>query len=141
MALKPEQKNKLIDMTLAAKKLIFSAERMRKLLPMLETRRGALQAVGVIMAVIDKQRPIPPDISMFLAVNVYVLMVDFAKDATGRKPDPKIMQQVSIELLKQTLQTYAKKDAKKLAQQPPQSAQQPVPQQPAGLIATQQQGV
>ncbi len=130
MALNNDQKNNLIDMTLKAKKLIFNAERMRKLIPLMETRSGALQAVNVIMAVIEQKYPIPPNIAMFLAVNVYVLMVDFAKDATGRKPDPKIMHQVSIDILEQAMKSYGKK-AQPAAQPQP-------PQQPAGLIASQQ---
>jgi len=46
------------------------------------------------LAVIEKKRPIPPNVVPLLAVNCYLVMVDVAQAATKVKPDPGVMKQV-----------------------------------------------
>lgn len=132
MALNPQDKEALAKFTLVAKKIIYDAGRMRQFMQMLGSKQGALQAVHAVMAIIQKQRPIPATISPLLGVNIYMLMVDIAQQATKHKPDPKIIQAVVAEILSSVQQSN---------QQEPQPAQQTAPQAaPQGIIASQMQG-
>lgn len=119
-----QRKGALGQFTTAAKGIIFDANRMRQFLPMMDTRSGAIQAVQTVIGVIEQKKPVPPDIRPLLGVQVYMLMVDMAKEITGAKPDPKIVQTVVGEILG-TLGQGA---------QQPQQAQQPDQQPPQGLI-------
>ena len=114
----PQRKSALMQFTTAAKFIIFDANRMRQFLPMMDTKTGAIQAVQTVIGVIDQKKPVPDNIRPLLAVNVYMLMVDIAQEATGAKPDPEIVKGVIVELL----QTMIQKPAQ------PQVA-------PAGLLA------
>lgn len=126
MALKPEQKTALAQFTVAAKAIIFNADRFKPLLKLMDTKSGAIQAVKAVMSGIEQKKPIPRDIAMLLAINIYVLMVDMAQDATGMKADKKIVQGVIGALMDSALNTKASK---------PRPAPQQAPQQaPAGLI-------
>ncbi len=129
----PKVKEDLMSYTLAAKAIIYDAKRMESLLPMIETRNGAIQAVQSVMAVIDMKKPIPPSVAPFLGVNIYVLMVQMAQDITGRKADKAIMQKVIFDILGNVLKSHGKPAKQPMAQPTPQPpAAQPAPQ--PGLI-------
>lgn len=132
MALAPQQKNALVQYTTIAKAIIFNAERMKKFLTMLDTKQGAITAVKTVMGAIEQKKPIPKDITMLLAINIYILMVDMAQDATDMKADKNIVQGVITAIMKSTMDSYGGK-----TQQPAPTAQ-PMPTaqaaQPAGLI-------
>ena len=130
MALKPEQKDRLTKFTAAAKAIIYNADRFRQLLKLMDTKGGAIQAVKSVMGGIEQKQPIPPDLSIFLAVNIYMLMVDMAQEATGMKADKTIVQGVVAALMQSTL------DAQGSAQAPGPAAPTP-PAQPPGPPAAQ----
>lgn len=143
MALKPDQKTALAQFTTAAKAIIFNAERFKPMLKLMDTKSGAIQAVQAVMSGIEQKKPIPPDIAMLLAINIYVLLVDMAQDATGMKADKGIVQGVIAALMKTTLDSHGKarpqqaRPAPQQATQQPQQTQQTQPQPaqpPAGLI-------
>lgn len=140
MALKPDQKTALAQFTTAAKAIIFNAERFKPMLKLMDTKSGAIQAVKAVMGGIEQKKPIPPDIAMLLAINIYVLLVDMAQDATGMKADKGIVQGVIGELMKDTLNSHGKAQPQKAQpapQQPAPQAQpapQPAPPPAAGLI-------
>lgn len=121
----PQRKGALMQFTTAAKSIIFDAGRMGKFLPMMDTKAGAIQAVQAVIGVIEQKKPVPPDIAPLLAVNVYMLMVDLAKDATGMAPDPAIVKGVVGEILATMGRAYG--------------GQNPAPAQPpaAGIIGQQ----
>lgn len=124
MALNPQQKGHLMAFTLAAKAIIFDTGRMSKFLPMMNTARGAISAVQAVLGAIEAKRQIPADVAPLLAVNIYMLMVDVAQEATGMKPDTKLVQGV----ISQILQTISKSYGDRPAAPPPvpaQPAQQP----------------
>lgn len=125
----PQKKSQLADFTLAAKKVIFNAERMKKFLPMMDTKTGAMQAVLVVMAIIEQARPIPPDLKIFLSVNIYKLMVDWAQDVTGQKASRQIVQDVAIFIMENVLNSSRKRKKANPAQ--------PAAAKPTGLIASQ----
>ena len=120
----PQRKGALMQFTTAAKSIIFDAGRMREFLPMMDTKSGAIQAVQTVVSVIEQKKPVPPDIAPLLAVNVYMLMVDLAKDITGMEPDPGIVKGVVGEILATMVQSHGRQG------QPAQPQQQP----PQGLI-------
>lgn len=120
----PKRKGALMQLTTAAKAIIFDAKRMSQMLPMMETKTGAIQAVQAVIGAIEQKKPVPPDIAPLLAVNTYMLMVDLAKDATGMKPDPEIVKRVVGELLATMGRAYG-------GQKPEQPQAQPAP---AGMI-------
>ena len=137
MALQPDQKTALSQFTVAAKAIIFNAERFKPLLKLMDTKTGAIQAVKSVMGGIEQKKPIPSNVAMLLAVNIYVLLVDMAQDATGMKADKKIVQGVIAALMKSTLDmkpVKSKQPPANTAQPAPQPAQQPAQQAPAGLI-------
>ena len=125
----PQRKGALTQFTTAAKSIIFDAKRMQQFLPMMDTKSGAIQAVQSVISVIEQKKPVPPDIAPLLGVNVYLVMVDLAKDITGMDPDPAIVKSVVGELLSAMRQSHGGQ----------QQAPQPAPQapQPAGIIGQQ----
>lgn len=110
-----DSKTLLTQYTNAAKKIIYEAGRMSRFLKMMNSEPGAIQAVQVVMSVIEKAKPIPPEIRSLLKVNIYILMVDVAQAATDKKADPKIVGSVVGQLMR-----------------PEEDAAQ---QQPSGMIA------
>ena len=80
MALNPQDKDALSRYTMAAKKIIYDAGRMEQFMQMLGSKAGALQAVHAVMSIIEKNRPIPPNMAPLLGVNIYMLMVFFRPD-------------------------------------------------------------
>lgn len=122
--MEPKDQDQLMKFTLAAKKVIYDADRMRGFLQMLGTQPGALQAVHSVISIIEKFKPIPPNIAPLLGVNIYMIMVDVAQTVTKHKADPEILKAVIQSILSST-------------KQQPKTPQQT--QQPAGMIA--QQGV
>jgi hypothetical protein len=90
----PQDKVALTKFTLVAKKIIYDPQRMKMLLQMMGSKLGALHAVHAIIAIIEKNKPIPPAIIQQLGVNAYLIMVDVAQSVTGHKADPKIVHEV-----------------------------------------------
>lgn len=109
-----DSKTVLTKFTDAAKSIIYEPNRMRKFQSMMDTEFGAIQAVNVVLSVIEKSKPVPPQIRALLKVNIYLLMVDVLQEATGKKASPQIIGKVIGQLM-----------------QPEQAA----PQQPSGMIA------
>ncbi len=131
--LNPERKSLLDKFTKAVKAIIYDANRMRQLAPMLDTRDGSIKAVVSILGAIEQKRQIPPDIKTLLGINAYVLMVDMLQEIHGQKPDNQAVSQTILALVKALSQK-----AQGQTQQPMQP-QQPAPQQipsqrQAGLI-------
>lgn len=122
----PQRKGALMQFTTAAKSIIFDANRMRQFLPMMDTKSGAIQAVQAVIGVIEQKKPVPANIAPLLGVNVYMLMVDMAREITGMEPDPEIVKGVVGEILAAMTQAYGQK------RPPAQAPQQP--QQPQGII-------
>ena len=124
----PQRKGALMQFTTAAKSIIFDAKRMQQFLPMMDTKTGAIQAVQAVISVIEQKKPVPPDIEPLLAVNVYLLMVDMAKDITRMQPDPEIVKGVVGEILagmRQGQQQPAQDPAQAPAQDVQQGTMQP----------------
>lgn len=117
----PQRKGALMAFTNAAKAVLYDAGRMRQFLPMMDTKSGAIQAVQAVVSVIEQKKPVPPDIAPLLAVNIYMLMVDMAREITDQEPDPAIVKTVVGELLA-------------TMQQGQQPAAQPQPPAQPGLI-------
>jgi hypothetical protein len=85
--------------TKIAQKAIYNPQRMTSLMGMLDSPEGAVQAVLSVVAGIDKLKPIPPEIMPQVAINAYMIMVDVAQEATGLKPDPKLMVEVTKQII------------------------------------------
>ena len=136
MAFDPKAKDMLTRFTMVAKGFLYNADHMREIIGMLGTKDGAVMAVHAVLSAIEKQKPIPPEIYSFLGINIYMVMVDSAREASktkknpkGIKPDPEIMNAVIKQILNET--------------KPRQQVDQQTPQQPQqqGIIASQMQGV
>lgn len=129
----PQRKQTLTSFTTAAKAVIYDTKRMQGLLPMMDTPEGAIQAVQTIVGAIEQKKPVPPDIAPLLGVNVYMLMVDMAKEITGMEPDAGIVKGVVGEILATMAQSHGRQG--QMAQpggQPGQAA--PAQQPPQGGI-------
>lgn len=115
--------------TKIAQKAIYNPQRMKTLMGMLDSPEGAVRAVMSIVAGIDKLKPIPPEIMPQVAINAYMIMVDVAQEATGLKPDPKLMVEVTRKIVDAVTSGQAPQDAvQRTAQQQPAQ----MPQQPQG---------
>ena len=108
MALNPQDKDALSRYTMAAKKIIYDAGRMEQFMQMLGSKAGALQAVHAVMSIIEKNRPIPPNMAPLLGVNIYMLMVDMAHKVTGEAPDPNIVKAAIGKIIGAMSQSYRK---------------------------------
>ncbi len=118
----PQKKSDLMQFTTAVKAVIYDAGRMKEMLPLLDTRGGAIKAVQAVISVVEQKKPIPPGVAPLLAVNTYMLLVDMAREITGQEPDPAIVKGVTDELLATMQQSHGK----------PQAPQQPQP--PQGIL-------
>lgn len=105
--------------TKIAQKAIYNPQRMTSLMGMLDSPEGAVQAVLSVVAGIDKLKPIPPEIMPQVAINAYMIMVDVAQEATGLKPDPKLMVEVTRKIVDAVTSGQAPQDAvQRTADQP-----------------------
>lgn len=129
MAMTPEIKDRLTRFTLAAKAVIYDAGRMQQFMQMMGDKDGAITAVKTVMGTIDTKIPIPADLAPLLGVNIYMMLVDVAREITGKKPSPEIVRDVIWKILK-GIQPSGQ------PQQPQQPAQ---PAQRPGLIQQAQQ--
>ena len=139
MALNPQDKDALTRYTMVAKKIIYDAERMKQFMQMLGSKAGALQAVHAVMSIIEKNRPIPPNMAPLLGVNIYMLMVDVAQQATQHQPDPAIIQEVIGQIVSTIGQGQSEPQEEMQEGQLPGQPEEPdAPQN--GIIARQMQG-
>ena len=113
----PQKKSDLMQYTTAVKAVIYDAGRMQEMLPLLDTRGGAIKAVQAVISVVEQKKPIPPGVAPLLAVNTYMLLVDMAREITGQEPDPAIVKGVTDELLATMQQSHGQPQ---VPQQPPQ---------------------
>lgn len=125
MALDPQSKAELAKFTKIAKAIIYEPKRMKDFMQMLGTPEGAVTAVKSVIAVIEKNRPVPDQIQPTLGLNAYLAMVDVAQEATGFKADPGIVKKVG-----QAIITELTKQVQQPGAQPAQA--------PQGLMASMQ---
>lgn len=112
----PQKKSALMQYTTAVKAVVYDAARMKEMLPLLDTRGGAIKAVQAVLSVVEQKKPIPPGVAPLLAVNAYMLLVDMAREITGQEPDPAIVKGVTDELLATMQQSHGKPPAAQPAQ-------------------------
>lgn len=138
--MEPQNKQTLASFIMAAKVVIYDANRMRDLLPMMDTPDGAIQAVQTIIGAIEQKKQIPPDVAPLLGMSVYMLMVDMAHNVTGEQPDPGIVKSV-IGKIMGTLATAYRGQKQRAGQTvPPRNSPAPPRNQgtpPAGGIIQQ----
>lgn len=109
----------------AAKAVIYDAKRAAPLLAMLATKSGAVNAVHTVSAVIERKKPIPPEMKNDFGVAILMLLIDVAQQVTGEKVKPELVKQVIAALQAETAQpTQAGLPA----------PAQPTQPQPQGLI-------
>lgn len=123
----PQDKGLLMSFTMAAKKIIYDAGRMKVFMKMLGSKEGAVQAVHTVLSAIQMHKPIPPNIEPLLGVNTYMVMVDFAQKITGHKPDPAIMTDVIKSILQSVHKASNIPPPRPQPGQPPVGARPPMP--------------
>lgn len=89
----------LPKLIMLAKAAIYDHERAKTFIKMIETRTGAINAVGSVIAALEQKIKIDPAVMPNLAINIYLLMVDVAMNVTGQKPDKAIMRKTIDELM------------------------------------------
>lgn len=94
----PQDKTLLTQYSNAAKHIIYDRQRFKHFLNLLGTQSGAIHAVHLVLAIIEKTKPIPPSIVHQLGVNIYLLMVDVAEKVTKHQADPGIVHSVITQL-------------------------------------------
>ena len=120
----------MTDLTIAAQHIIYDPKRAKQLLGMMSTKTGILNAVHTVLGGIDQTKPLGRDEAVLLAPIVLMLMADLGKEVSGKKPDPKLLQEMTKSVMMDAKDTYAisKGSAPQQAQQPAQ------PQPPTGLL-------
>ncbi len=91
---------------MVARAIVENAERMKTFLPMMDSPEGVLQAVQSVIGAIEQKKPVPPNVVPLLGVNIYMLMVDMAHNATGEDPDPGIVKSVIGQILSTFRQSH-----------------------------------
>ncbi len=134
MAMDPQDKSQLTAFTQMAQKIIYDTERMKQFMKMLGSKEGALVAVQTVIGVIERNRPVPPQLAPLLGMNVYMLMVALAQDVTGKKADAKIMREVVNAILTATVKSHQSKPPVPPVPQAPPAPQQVQPPAPQGLM-------
>lgn len=135
MNLSPGDKSVLTQFTTVAKKVIYDPGRMATFMKMLGTPQGAVQAVETVIGAIEQFKPIPPAVVPMLAVNCYMIMLDVAQAVTEAEIDPKMVEQVIVQILRNGAQPAP---AQPTPAQP--ASAQPAPAQPGMLARMQQEG-
>ena len=92
--LDPQSKGLMDRYNLVLKKIIYDPERMRQFMQMMGSISGTVAAVKSVIGAIDMKKPIPPQLRPLLAINAYLLMLDMAMEATGKKVAPEAMKKV-----------------------------------------------
>ncbi len=131
MALNPEIKDRLARFTVIAKAIIYDKERMKQFLQLMNTKEGSIAAVKAVMGAIDMKKAIPPDVAPFLGVNVYMLMVDVAREIVGKEPNPEVIREV-IWMIMNSIKPAGQPQGQPPQQQAPQAAPGGLIQQPMG---------
>lgn len=90
----------LMKLLIAVKAVIYNADRAQHLIPMLDSIPGTKQAVGLVLQAISSKAKIPPEIMPILKAQIFLLLVDVARQVTGDKPDRALMKQTIQELVK-----------------------------------------
>lgn len=108
----------LMQYTMAAKAIIYNADRLRALIKLIMSKPGAITAVHTVMQSIQLKKPIPPELAPMLSVNIYIMLADAAYQVTGVKPDPAIMQGVIKDLIS-SVKSPAKPTSPQIKSAPP----------------------
>jgi hypothetical protein len=90
----PQDKLALTRFSMMAKHIIYDTQRFKHFLNLLGSQAGAIHAVHLVLAIIEKTKPIPLSIVHQLGVNAYLLMVEVAEKVTGHQADPGIVHSV-----------------------------------------------
>lgn len=130
MAMDPQKKSRLAAYTQLAQAIIFNKDRAKALISMASSPDGVMNAVKTVIAGIEQKKPVPPDLAPLLAVNIYMVLTDLAREVSGQKPNP----QAVLQTIKQLMVGFGKAYNGK-PKQPAQPPQQQQPQQPNGLLA------
>lgn len=129
-----QYKDTLMKFTLAAKAVLYDARRMEPLLKMMKTVSGTINAVQTVLAAIGQKKPVPPEIAPLLAVNVFMLMVDVARQVSGKKPPAKMMDVVVKKLLDEVQKAHPPGPPQTQTPDLPTSQPAAQPAQAGGLI-------
>jgi len=141
--MEPQKKTALMEFTLMAKAFIFNEQRLAKLIPMMGTPDGSVQAVQAVVGAIEQKKPVPPDCAPLLGMNVYMLLVDKAQEITGDKPDEQIVLQVIKMIFEAAKRSHVEQAEAPIEQDPMQQQGAAPPADPAmsGGIIGQGMGV
>lgn len=120
-------KDTLMRFTLAAKAILYEPKRMAQIMGMMATKTGAVNAVHTVISAIEQKQPVPPEVAPLLGVTILMLVVDMAKQVTGKAPAPELLNEVVSELMQNV------NDAHQQPSQPAQPEAQPA-QPPQGII-------
>jgi len=119
--MQPEKQERLVAYTKAAQAIIYDTDRLRMLISMASSKNGMLQAVRSVISVLEQRKPIPPAIAPLLAANIFMTLVDSAKQVSGQDPEPQFV----ADMVKKIVIMFAKQYANK--GRPQQQAEQPAP--------------
>lgn len=92
--LDPQSKGLMDRYNLVLKKIIYNPERMKQFMQMMGSISGTVAAVKSVIGAIDMKKPIPPQLRPLLSINAYLLMLDLAMEASGKKVSPEAMKKV-----------------------------------------------
>jgi hypothetical protein len=131
-------KDTLLQYTMASKALIYHPQRAMALIKMMGSKVGTISAVHAVMAGIDRQKPVPPEIAPFLAVVILMLLVSLAQRGMGATVPKPILDATVKDLMTDVHKAYPLGGPKQ-AQAAPQAVAptqpSPMPQTaPVGLI-------
>ena len=125
-----DYKDTMLRLIIAAKTILYDAKRMQPLLGMMSTKDGALNAVHTVMAAIQRKKPIPSDMAPLVGVSILMLIVDVAKQVTGKSPAPALLNDVAKTLMQNVGEAH-----------PPLPKSAPMPDLPTSAPQQQPQGI
>lgn len=86
-------KQEMMKFLMAAKAIVYEPSHAEQLIPMLDTVAGAQTAVSNVIAFIEQKKQVPPQLLPVLKAQIFLLMVDMAREITGEKPDKNAIKQ------------------------------------------------
>ena len=126
-------KEALEPFKLVARYILADIDRAEKLIKLLASKSGVVTAVQAVIAGIDKQKKIPPELAPLLAIYIFSRLLDMAKQVEGTEPPKPLLDEVMTMLLDDVSKAFPL--GQQPADQPPvQQPPQQAPQPPAGLI-------
>lgn len=128
-----QAKQQLPKFVAAAQTIIYEPSRAEPLLKMMGTKDGAIDSVKAVISAIEQKTDVPAAIEILLGPIILMLLVELAKEAYGKSPNPKMLDAAIKQLMSET----GERRMNETQETPEQAEPMPQEQMPQGPMQGQ----